>query len=579
MTICDSRYSALNSLTYKDVLAIILMENTVDNAFIQLLNNEFTEEEQRQFVNRFHTYLQYGSDLVQFAVDLDDVYEWMGYSRKSDAKKVLRKYFSLGIDYTANLLRRPAEQVHGGHNKEKVLMNIQTFKELCMLANTERGKSTRLYYVKMENMFFKYMSDKHTNLIQEMEMTMKLREERSKHDTLLATLDKKRTIYLTRVKIIDATRFVVKLGYSDGIAERNRSHTVHFGTSLLDVFECDQNREFELFLKRHPKVSMYAYTEPIKDEVRSSETYLVTLTEYQSIVDLIKKNIKNYQGLNPEALIEMERLNVTNKILDLIKDEKLSNENAQLMLQKLNCITPNNPIQEIEDQQVEEQSKNLIGRSGTNRKIQAYDPETLKLVSTFNGIMEVLRKHPHMSKFGVQNAAYKNTVYHGFRWFYLERSQENKEYQIPPTIDANSSIPRLVAMLDKDKSRIEIVYENQQKAMEGIGITRKQTINDAIKKDRLYKNSHYFAFYDECSEELKREYLSRACLPQQSSKGTTIHQIDINSKEVIMTYTSIADVLKKVCISRASLKRACETQEAHAGYMWAFADKNTVACN
>jgi phage anti-repressor protein len=49
------------------------------------------------------------------------------------------------------------EQVHGGHNKEKIMMNVDTFKALCMMPNTQKGKQTRRYYSKMESIFFKYI--------------------------------------------------------------------------------------------------------------------------------------------------------------------------------------------------------------------------------------------------------------------------------------------------------------------------------------------------------------------------------------------------------------------------------------
>ena len=33
------------------------------------------------------------------------------------------------------------------------MLNIDTFKNLCMIAKTERGKEIRKYYVKLENIY------------------------------------------------------------------------------------------------------------------------------------------------------------------------------------------------------------------------------------------------------------------------------------------------------------------------------------------------------------------------------------------------------------------------------------------
>jgi hypothetical protein len=40
-----------------------------------------------------------------------------------------------------NLLNMTVKQ-HGGCNREQIIMNVDTFKGLCMLANTEKGKKS-----------------------------------------------------------------------------------------------------------------------------------------------------------------------------------------------------------------------------------------------------------------------------------------------------------------------------------------------------------------------------------------------------------------------------------------------------
>ena len=39
-------------------------------------------------------------------------------------------------------------------------MTPNTFKQLCVLANTEKGKQVRLYYIKMESVMMKYLKEK-----------------------------------------------------------------------------------------------------------------------------------------------------------------------------------------------------------------------------------------------------------------------------------------------------------------------------------------------------------------------------------------------------------------------------------
>ena len=50
------------------------------------------------FVSSFYCYLNYDKN-IDFIVDLDDVWKWLGFSQKIRAKECLDKYFKLDIDY------------------------------------------------------------------------------------------------------------------------------------------------------------------------------------------------------------------------------------------------------------------------------------------------------------------------------------------------------------------------------------------------------------------------------------------------------------------------------------------------
>lgn len=403
--------------------------------------------------------------------------------------------------------------------------------------------------------------------------------ELSRHETLKSSFENKRVIYFVKIRSINETSFILKLGWTDNVGLRIRNLAKQFGAAVyLDIFECFQNREFEAFLKQHVDFLRLAYKEDILEDVRSTETYLLSREEYKYIIEtIVKKNVDRFQWLNPDQYIELEKLKVEQKRceiehakLEILK--KVANDSIGTEI--LNFLRKDIDKQIQGDEQNSEQmlTPHLVhGRSGSNRKIQKYDACTLKLIETYNGIIEVIRTHPHVSTFGIKNAATNNTVYNGYRWYFLDRDMENKEYELPETVHINSSVARLVAMVNKDKTHIEAVFKSQQAAMEGIGITRKQTINDAIKKQRLYKNTYYFVFYDDCSDDLKNEYLLRAELPQQNAKGKRINQIDIKTKQVITTYNCISEVIKNVCISRASVLRACINNEPHIGYLWSFA--------
>ncbi len=444
--------------------------------------------------------------------------------------------------------------------------------------------------------------------------------ELARHNVFLSTLANKDVIYLSKIKNIDDTKFILKLGYSDDIKERQKALQTQFGNSVFqEVFECKQNKLFEKMLKKHPKIHCYAYTDKIINEVRSTETYLVTKEEYNSIVKIIKRNIDNYQGFNAEQYIELEKIKLQNKELD-IKSQEIELKRQTLLILSQNkdkkqileleqnlednilnfikndeVLTPSLkttdddayiteiPIKDddkeknnsSEDDDNVDFSALKIPRTNTrNNKVQQYDPNTLKLIKTFDGLMDVIRAFPEMSKFGVKHAATVHTIYRNYRWHFIDRNAEEIEYELPPTNYTHSSVPRHIAMINKTKTEIENVFTTLTAAAASISSKRKTTICEAIKKGNLVRNSYYFSYFEDCSEELRNKYLSQSKLQAlPMPKGTRVEQIDIKTQKVIKTYDSIAHVLKECCISRASLKNACMTKEAFKGFLWKFAEQ------
>jgi len=111
-----------------------------------------------------------------YPINLENVFKMIGFANKGNGKRTLENNFTKDEDYKKLLFHReknindneggnsktllfPREkqkhtvETRGGHNKEDVMLNIDTFKNLCMLAKTEKGKQIRKYYVKLENVY------------------------------------------------------------------------------------------------------------------------------------------------------------------------------------------------------------------------------------------------------------------------------------------------------------------------------------------------------------------------------------------------------------------------------------------
>jgi len=130
---------------------ITKLSNTYQSKLLLKIQKGFTELEQQLFVSSFYCYLNYHKT-NDFVVDLDDIWKWIGFQSKFNAKRVLEKHFTIDIDYKL-LLRQPAKQsdwVRGGHNRETFVMTVKTFKSFCMKAATQRAEQIHEYYIKLE---------------------------------------------------------------------------------------------------------------------------------------------------------------------------------------------------------------------------------------------------------------------------------------------------------------------------------------------------------------------------------------------------------------------------------------------
>ncbi len=85
---------------------------------------------------------------VEFAVDFNDAWQWLEYSRKDVAKRVLVTNFEEGVDYSS--FRNIVEREIGATRVEQIYLTKDCFKQLAMLAGTTKGKEVRLYFLQCE---------------------------------------------------------------------------------------------------------------------------------------------------------------------------------------------------------------------------------------------------------------------------------------------------------------------------------------------------------------------------------------------------------------------------------------------
>lgn len=88
----------------------------------------------------------------EFPVKLDDVWEWLGYSRKDAA---VRAFNECGMTETLDFAVfhktvEDASKFGGKRVDTEIAMTVDCFKMWAMMARTDKGKEIRLYYLRVE---------------------------------------------------------------------------------------------------------------------------------------------------------------------------------------------------------------------------------------------------------------------------------------------------------------------------------------------------------------------------------------------------------------------------------------------
>jgi len=146
---------------------------------VEKVKNNFTEYEQQMFLASFYCYLKYDSK-NDFVIDLDNVWQWLGFNQKVKAKILLENHFMIDIDYKKSL-SQPGKQtnVKGGHNKETFMLNIKTFKLFCIKAGTKKADEIHEYFIKLEEMLQDVIQQESNELKQQL-ITLKETNEKDR---------------------------------------------------------------------------------------------------------------------------------------------------------------------------------------------------------------------------------------------------------------------------------------------------------------------------------------------------------------------------------------------------------------
>ena len=320
---------------------IAKLSNDYNVKLIVKIKENFTEFEQQLFLSSFYCYLNY-HPTNDYVIDLDGVWKWLGFSQKIRAKELLEKQFIINKDYkkipnekqdgsTLSLQRKQSPHVKGGHNINKIMLNVKTFKSMCLKAGTKKADEIHDYYMKMEEIIHEVINEENNELKLQLEQkdkqnqtqqiqiqTQQIQNEKEKEELKEKTLIEQfplntQCIYIGKIdnktlgkpnsKMYHET--VIKFGQSNNLSERVKCHKKTYDNfRLYSAYKVKNKIEIENLIKKHPVLEKRLRLITTEDGIAHRELLALNDTEFtiekveEYIKEIIKQNEYNIENYN-----------------------------------------------------------------------------------------------------------------------------------------------------------------------------------------------------------------------------------------------------------------------------------------
>jgi phage anti-repressor protein len=266
----------------------------IQSKIVDKLNETFTEDEQHWYVANLYMYMNYHAT-DDYPINLEHIFKMIGFANKGNAMKTIKSNFVENEDYKIIIFRtekNKLQQETRGRKEETVMLNIDTFKNLCMIAKTEKGKEIRKYYVKLENIYNEIIKEElEENKKEKYQIEAQnaiLQIELSEKEKTINVLTKKtnkfkpgQSVYIFRSSYDNKN--IYKIGRTKNCNEREYTHkTATFDGEIVHQVMCSNSCVLE-------RVCHF-----ILDKYRSSDELKRSRTVVSSIIK--RHNVINYNN-------------------------------------------------------------------------------------------------------------------------------------------------------------------------------------------------------------------------------------------------------------------------------------------
>jgi phage anti-repressor protein len=536
---------------------------------VEKIKKDFSNYEQQLFVASFYCYLKY--DKNDFVVDLDNIWNWLGFTQKVTSTNLLKKHFEIDKDYKLLTCVEKPQNTRGGHNKETYLLTIKTFKLFCIKAGTKKASELHEYFIKLEEILHETLQEETNELqLQLTELRTKQKEEYEDKLKIQSFLEKEKILlrefanigsifYIIKVKTLENGQYIIKIGESrKGIENRYKEHKHNYEECLLlDCFLVNKSKDFETFIKEHESIRLNRVNDLPKHETELELFLIGKNLSYQTLINIINNNIK-YFNYNDTSKLELENANLK-LMLEMnnsSNDNLFKKELIQLTL-KIDSLekTCNLILEKLNTSHTKVATNFGTPLVTLGPRLQKINPDTMTLVKVYESVSECINetnfvlKRPSLNK-----AVVENTVYNGFRWQFVERDKDpNIIENIQPTKKTRPQNLGYIAKLNNEKTEILNVYIDRKTAavQNGFGIAAL----DAPVKNGTPHKGHYYILYDYCDTSLQQDFENAHGTPLLYRDGVGQYN---KENELVRIFNCKYDCIKQLKMSDKTLTKSLD---------------------
>jgi hypothetical protein len=602
---------------------ITRLSEDYQNKLLGKIREKFTIKEQQLFVSSFYCYLKYNSK-KDFVVDFENVWKWTGFSRKDNAKALLEKYFSEGIDYKILLLRTQEQNFinendnkkidnatnnknindtnmdnRGGHNKEQILITINTFKKFCMKANTKKADEIHDYYIKLEELLLETINEETEELRNEIQKNNEQLQKKdnqiniknfelknkdkqieykekqieqnnqqhkkelkiNKHDVLTNYLKTKDCVYLGEIALD-----LIKIGSSFEIDNRGDSLKRTFGKCIyLDVFECGEFRKVEKTILEHPEIVKNLHREKINGHLSKEVVKLSDEFNYNQLLAIVKECIEEVKKyiFTPEQLLEKERLGLERQKWNdnfIMEQHKLDMEQRKFEIDFCVKMSSNPIYEDVMKDKLSIMLDNMI-----HSQISVINVNKTENINT---------KNNNIKFDNIKNYDIEINKIEGFDKYEDEDIKINKIEDSDDDMDINKKSLKKI----KNENKIQQVDPNNLKKVvkvyDGMACVLRDPENDGFQKTSIQlaiKNNHLYKGYRWSL--VKSDIDPYKCnlgptVEMKEKKRTSIAQLNSSKTKIIDTFGTRTEITKKLKIGMPKMNSIIENGEKYSGYYY-----------